>query len=244
VPTFHAAEGAHLLVSQLDRAGAVPLLEYLAARGWSPTVFAGAVRDVFASLEWGVDLYAPRDFDLAVTGCSAYEFRSTLSALGAVRNRYGGFRLLLRGAPPFDIWRMRDTCGVRLHGVPASVTNVLRSFVLNVNAIAYDYCNREFTDLGCVSALRSKRLNVVENTLLHDHDVFAAKAILLVARFELEAAPALRDFTRVHSRVAALNHEIGKMRETTRSPRASIREGVKAVLRLLGSQPSNRTPGH
>ena len=202
-----------LLISSLKQAAVLETVEHLASAGARPVVFAGAVRDAFMTADGAWPNRPSRDVDVAVSNIARPAFDRVLKELGGTRNRYGGFRVVRSGLPSLDVWRMPDTCGLRKWGVPCNVRNVLRSFVINVNAIAFEVSTGLFEDWGCLAALRSRRLDIVEAALLHSHHTFAAKALVAQQRFSLGASPAMHKFIRRYLMSDPLIHEFAKIRD-------------------------------
>jgi hypothetical protein len=197
-----------LLLSAIAGTGIGPICTRVLRRGGYPVVFAGAVRDAILTIETGAT-FKPRDFDIGIVGMNRAAFRSAFMHQGAA-NRHGGFRLERRGIC-VDAWRVEDTVGIRALRVPCTVTNILRSFVLSLNAVAFDPQSGRFFDEGCLDAVKSREVRLVERPLLHDEDTFSAKALISEVRFNFTVNPLLRNFTKAFLSRNALAHEAAKM---------------------------------
>src|SRR5262249_48782308 len=157
-------------------------------------LFAGAVRNAIFEIEHGVALGLPRDFDVGLIGTPRKAFDGLLTDLGARPNRYGGYRLTPPSAPPIDVWRLEETLCLRVHNAPCEVVNVLRSFVLDINAIVFDPLSGFFQGCGAVEAIRARRVGFVADVLVHSHATFAAKALLSAIRFSFDVTAPLERF--------------------------------------------------
>ena len=83
-------------------------------------VLAGVLRDVIASHYEGEGEGAPRDLDIAVAHVPRRLFDGVLSRDGTM-NRHGGYVMRRQGSPPWDIWRLEETIGLRKTGVECSL---------------------------------------------------------------------------------------------------------------------------
>ena len=169
------------------------LLSTINSSGGRSVLFAGAVRDAVYSALTGTSTL-PRDYDIGVAKMSRSHFDGFCRALGAERNRYGGYQFYASDGSAIDIWRLEDTAGVLAHDCSPSVDNVLRTFIFDVNAVAYDPSANEIYDRGCLNALRRRRIGFVRSALLHDQRNFAGRAISLRVRFGFRLSRALRSF--------------------------------------------------
>jgi hypothetical protein len=186
------------------------ILDEFFRRGAGIYVLGGAIRDVISSdfghqVEW-----APRDFDIGVTGVSAPEFDYVLSELGR-RNRHGGFILEVSGRPTWDVWRLENSVGLRKTGTAFSLENVLRSFNLDCNAIALDVRSGLVADAGAIDAIRGRRVGLVHNVILHSPETFAAKALLAQLRFGYSTSIALELLIETHLERGSLLYESRKV---------------------------------
>src|SRR5687768_16931751 len=108
------------LNSLLVRVGWADIASRLFANGGRGYVMAGAVRDALASCEFGLDVRAPRDLDIGIEDVSIETFESVCFDLGAVKNRFGGFRLELPDSFQLDVWRLENTISLRRRRSPYS----------------------------------------------------------------------------------------------------------------------------
>jgi hypothetical protein len=173
-------------------------------------LLAGAIRD-FLSLELnGTGSEVPRDIDLAVSGIPREFFDSVLRSHG-VKNRHGGYVLARHGTPPWDIWRLEESVGLRKTNTPCSIENVLRTFNLNCNAIALDIRTARLIDGGATDSVRKRRLMFVPSAIVHSRATFAAKALLSEVRLGYTVDPRLRSFVARHLSHYVLLHESLKL---------------------------------
>jgi hypothetical protein len=173
-------------------------------------VFAGAVRDVLTWQEHGGKPCLPRDLDVGVSGLPKVDFDQIMTEAGAIANRFGGYRWKLQNSPPWDVWRLEDTIGLRLTRTRFSLENVLRSFVLDCNALAFDIDTGEFLHLGGLESIRHKRVDIARHAILHSQATFAAKALMLELKHSQSLSPALMVFVKHHLDRNALLHEAQK----------------------------------
>jgi hypothetical protein len=186
------------------------ILEEFCRRGAGIYVLGGAIRDVIAS-DFGHQAgWAPRDFDVGVTGVSSPEFDYVLSGWGR-RNRHGGFVLEAPGRPRWDVWRLENSIGLRKTGAAFSLENVLRSFNLDCNAIALNVRTGLVADAGAVDAIRERRVGFVHNVIRHSHETFAAKALLAQLRFGYSTSSALDLLIKTHLERGSLLYESRKV---------------------------------
>ena len=183
----------HLLTSQCALLGVGGVVSSISSRGGRPFLLAGAVRDAVHGALTGIST-VPRDYDIGVAGMSRDGFDVFCRSLGAERNRYGGYQCYASEGLNVDLWRIEETVGILAHACRPTVRNVLRTFILDLNAIAYDPTSGVIHDYGCLTALRRRRVGLVRSALLHDHSDFAGRAISLQLRFAFKLSPALRSF--------------------------------------------------
>lgn len=200
-----------ILEEELAVSGTSELLEAVLRRQGAPIVFAGAVRDALWSIEVGVGGFKPRDFDIGVLGMSRGRFHALLRDLGGARNRYGGYRLTTSSRRAVDIWRLEDTWGLRATNAAYSIDNVLRTFVLDINAIAFDLSRRVLFDEGSLDSIRSRTLGLVQGALLHSAPTFAAKAIVTAVRFSLTISASLVSLIETYLDRKTLAYESSKV---------------------------------
>jgi hypothetical protein len=181
---------------------------------------AGAVRDAFLSVLANTHLH-PKDFDVGLGGLTKREFQQISSRLGAKPNRYGGIRIALKSGISADLWRLEDTVGIRLNNSSPDIEHVLRSFVLDVNAVAFNLRTQRFVDCGAVSSLKHRTIDLVPDALLHDRATFAARAILLALRFSFQLSRRLQNFTLSHFDAKVFRYELGKLPRAWSGPGGS-----------------------
>lgn len=198
------------LYNCLQKSGGAPLIQELISRNAKLWLCAGAVRDVIASREFGWGEMRPRDFDVGVAGLSKKTFHGLLAAFGGEQNRYGGYRIHLEGSPPWEVWRLEETIGLRLTRAPFSVKNVLRTFVLSTNAIAFSIETGRFWDKGALRSIATRTARLVEDAILHSTSVFAAKALFCTIQFPFMLSPELQSFVSTHLEAKRLTHEAFK----------------------------------
>jgi len=158
-------EARDLLRRELGASAAVTrLLNHLVQSGGRPMLFAGAVRDALEAVQTGRQYSPPRDLDIGVVGVRRELFDEILHGEQGRLNRFGGYRLITNGCPPLDIWRLEETLGVRVNGAPLTLGNVLRSFVISLNAVAFDPLGTMFYDCGSLASIKSRRRRSTSST--------------------------------------------------------------------------------
>ena len=182
-----------LLESQCRVSGVREIMSSVRSLGGRPFLCAGAVRDALRGTLTGIAL-RPRDYDIAIAVVSHEHFDAFAASLGARRNQYGGYQVSARDGLNVDLWRIEDTVGVLANGCRPTITNVLRTFVIDLNAVAYDPTENVLHDQGCLGALHRREIGFVRNALLHDHSNFAGRALALQYRFPFRLSCELRDF--------------------------------------------------
>ena len=174
-------------------AGILDLTAGISAAGGHPILLAGAARDaIYATLTR--QPLCPRDYDICVKGMCRDSFDEIAVGFGAERNRYGGYQLQHNGCAAIDLWRIEDTTGILAHSCSPTVTNVLRTFVLDLNAVAYDLVGGVMQDQGCLKALERRRIGFVRSPLSHDESNFAGRVLTLQQRFAFSLSPRMRTF--------------------------------------------------
>jgi hypothetical protein len=192
-------------------AAATDVIQFLLRRDSKVGIFAGAVRDAVAAAEFGWEVSQPRDWDIGVSNISQKDFHGILAELGGIQNHYGGYKLLLNGIVPWEVWRVEDTVGLRIRNAPRTLENVLRSFVLSSNAIVFDLDEEHFYDQGVLRSIASRKIEILSDAIIHDNEVFAAKALTLSFRFPFRLGPKALTHVRRHLTETALLHELQKI---------------------------------
>ena len=172
-------------------------------------VCAGAVRDSLQSALADRRI-RPRDLDIGVDGLSSEQFSRLGASLHAAPNKYGGFSVRFVSGIKADVWRLQDTVGTKFHCCETTLTNVLRSFVLDVNAVAYDPTTRGFCDMGALAALRSRTIGLLPSALVHSEPQFAARATVLSRRFSFRLSPEIHRLVADNLDEEALRHQLKK----------------------------------
>ncbi len=208
------------MLEKLEQSEALPVLEVLAQAGAQPHVCAGAVRDVFFCLERGIES-EPRDIDIVTFGIGREPLNDLAVSLGASPNRYGGYSFRKANHSSVDVWAADVTCGVVACRAAPTLRNVLRSFVLNLNAIAFEFGTTKFFDMGCISGFRQNQLGLVDDALMHDEDIFAAKALISATRFGLGPSSAVTSLFALNADNYTIRREFGKT-ETLLGPATNI----------------------
>jgi hypothetical protein len=197
------------LKHSLERGEAKKVITVLLRKSRAVYVCGGAPRDLIAEKEFG-RTSPVRDFDIGVQGLCRNAFDKLMLEAGGIPNRYGGYRLNWPQQPSWDVWRIEETTGLQIANAPITVTNVLRSFVLNCNAIAIDLVSGKTYDLGAIDSFKTRQIRLVRNAILHDHSTFAAKAVLCALRLNFEIEQKARRFVESHLAIPALVHEADK----------------------------------
>jgi len=197
------------LIPKVVTSWTAPILDELIARGADVYICAGAVRDTLALHESGLEI-SIRDFDIGVCGISRDYFNGIMGEFRGTRNKYGGYELSPSHSPKWDVWRMEDTVGLKKRSVPFSLEAVLRSFVLNFNAIALDLRRGTIWDCGALAAFRRRQIGFANHPIVHSRDTFASKAMLLSLRYHLSLSAEMRTFVERNLTQTALRHEATK----------------------------------
>lgn len=196
--------------AELMRDARKDLLQHLLSRGAKVTIFAGAVRDTILTDEFGLTSVEPRDWDMGIAGIPRREFDGLLCEVGGLKNRYGGFKLLSRGCQSWELWRQEDTIGLRKTKSSFSLRNLLRSFVLKCNAIAFDLDKGLFHDHGALRSIARREVSILDDAIMHDWEVFAAKALTLTFRRPFNLDTQMERFVFTYLKHKAVVHEIRK----------------------------------
>lgn len=186
------------------------LLQHLFLRGAKIGVFAGAVRDAILTYECGCSNIQPRDWDIGISGVSRQEFDGILREFGGSRNRYGGYKLFCGSSPSWEVWRQEDTVGLRKTKSPFNLKNLLRSFVLSCNAIAFDLDKGLFDDHGALRSIARGEISVLEDAIMHDREIFAAKAMALTFRRPFGLGSLMESFVFTYLKRGSMIHEMRK----------------------------------
>jgi hypothetical protein len=107
-----------------------------------------------------------------------------------------------------------------------AVASVLRSFVIDLNAIAYDPTDNVIHDEGCLAALVRGEIGIVRGAIMHDHANFAGRALSLKSRFDFRLSRELQDFVAQWSDSAEAERQIAKASAFGYSP--ELRSGSTA----------------
>ena len=173
-------------------------------------VVAGALRDAILMHYEGESGQTPRDFDIVISGLCREEFDMVLQAFGR-RNRHGGYLLPAHGAPNWDVWRLKETIGLRKTGAPCSIENALRTFNLDCNAVAMDLETGLVLDGGAIKAVQHRQVDFVYRAIRHSDQTFAAKALLLDLRLKYAMSGELQRFVTTHLHLPTLAYEAQKV---------------------------------
>ena len=207
---FKSNAASRILLALLSESPGDRVLSDFVKAGARPFVMAGAVRDAVAInlTSWPVN--SPRDVDIGVAGLRRELFEEIMNTYWAKPNRYGGYRLLYENSLSWDIWRLEETIGLRSSTEVRNVENVLRSFVLDCNTIAYDVLLDRFFDLNARTSIIRGEISLLKNAIFHDEPVFAAKALLFHYTLHMHLTPTLTKFVGVHLTRSSLTHELSK----------------------------------
>jgi len=200
----------NVLYKTLEQSAISSIIDSILHSGGKPILCAGAVRDALISIEKGGTLSKPHDLDIGIAGLDRRRFDHLFRGIGAVPNKYGGY-VVEEAECPLDIWRLEETCGIRVHGLQAFESNVLRSFVIAFNSVAFDLYTGRLNDYGCLQAIRSKQIDLNSDALLHGHSTFAAKALILSARLCLPLSASMRSFVAEFVEPQCFWHEFSKV---------------------------------
>lgn len=198
------------LLTMFEQSGAFALADELKRRGGSVSICAGAVRDTIAAHEVGIAYGGPRDIDIGIGSISRSEFDGIMREFGASPNRYGGYRLIRTGKCDLEFWRLEETVGLKKTHLKRTIQNVLRSFVLNCNAISFDPFSEICIDGGAHDAIRKRQLDFVNNAIIHSEDLFASKAVVLCFRHHFALSADVQTFVIRNWTESCLRHELEK----------------------------------
>lgn len=199
------------LVSLFEDSG-VPLVTFeFKKRGSSVSICAGAVRDALSAFENGTEYAQPRDIDIGIGSIERHVFDGMMREFGAKPNRYGGYRITKAGKPDLDFWRLEDTVGLKKTRTDCTLQNVLRSFVLNCNAVSFDPFSEICFDGGAHDAIKNKWLDFTKDAIIHSESLFASKAVMLCLRMGFSASASVQSFVARHWTPLALRHELEKV---------------------------------
>lgn len=120
-------------------------------------LFGGVLRDLALFGKKGFN----SDIDLVVEG-DWYNCVRYVECRGAVKNRFGGYRLQV-GEWPVDIWNARETWAIRRGLVPyEGVNSLTRTTVLNWDAILMNWRTRAFVAKSdYLQAIQTRLLDIV-----------------------------------------------------------------------------------
>jgi hypothetical protein len=204
---------AQLLGRWIVRDGIASLLEDIRSSGGQPYLLAGAVRDAIRAVALSKEC-SPKDYDIGVASLDHGALRELGRRFDSRLNRSGGHQILLGNGVIVDLWNLSESAGVKVNHCRPSVRNVLRTFVLDVNAVAFDDSRCEIFDLGCLAALRSRRIGILRSALLHSHSNFAARAMVLKSRLDLELTSDLKEFVVAFANRDEVRHQFSKSQRT------------------------------
>lgn len=202
------------------------LLSECVRAGGHPFVMGGAVRDVVAQELTSWPARPSRDVDVGVAGLRRERFTGIMKAYKGKRNHYGGYRFCSNNGPSWDVWRIEDTVGLKGSQEAKSVENVLRSFVLDCNAIAYDILQDCFLDLSARASILRAELSLIRGAILHDEPIFAAKALVCRFTLPMNLSPILTRFVGAHLTRSSLKHELSKYATTSHMINTGVLESV------------------
>ncbi|HEY6332217.1 MAG TPA: hypothetical protein VI756_23010 [Blastocatellia bacterium] len=103
------------------------------------------------------------DVDLAVVGASSKaEVEAALGDLPRKVNRMGGLKIRVRKeGPVFDLWRVEDHLNVGESGPPFTIEKLLRYFLLDIDALAWDTANLNLYDYGGIASIEAERIDLL-----------------------------------------------------------------------------------
>ncbi len=126
------------------RAGIVEVLARIAEREWQAYIVGGTLRDVMLAPAFSF----PRDIDLILVGPTQVAMEETFRDLCVRKTRFGGLHLVrpfeyrrlarIQGDVLFDVWRLEDTWGLRVQGLPRTIDSFVKTPFLNIDSVAID----------------------------------------------------------------------------------------------------------
>jgi tRNA nucleotidyltransferase/poly(A) polymerase len=225
------SQAAVALCEFISASGASKIFRFASHHSARSFVCAGAVRDCLHSALTG-KAAQPRDIDIGIQGLSNKAFACLGRMLRATKNVYGGYTARTAAGVDIDLWRLEDTIGTKEHCRPSTVENVLRSFILDVNAVAFEPATGRFCDLGALQALRRKRIDFVSCALLHSESKFAARAAVLASRLSFHLSGDVSLFVTNRLKEDAVRYELSK----SYSAGIVSSQQVAAILRQFASR--------
>jgi hypothetical protein len=221
-------QAGEILGVQVSHPEITELFRFVAKHSGQSFICAGAVRDSLLTA-LTQQLLQPRDIDICIQGLSTIQFRILGERLGAVPNDYGGYCTKTASGMEVDFWLAKNTTGIKFHNVSPSIRNVLRSFVLDLNAVSFDPITRKFCDHGALSAIRRKQIGFVKPALFHSEANFAARAVLLSRKLGFQLSAELSEFVSEWLDAPSLQHQLKKLAPAELSQEAAL------ILRDFGS---------
>lgn len=220
-------------------------LDKLLSAGASVYLTAGAVRDTLSRIEAGSSVPRPRDLDFCVADLPRSAFDRLCTECSGTRNRFNGYRLRTAAGVSLDVWRQEESIGLRRTGAPSSLANVLRSFVVDCNAVAFDVDTGFFYDHGGLRAIEDRTMGFAQSAILNSHDVIAAKALVLSFRNGLALGPEFADYIVRNISDARLRREAYKAATVTpgvlRATEAWRHEWRRSICQSISAASSNST---
>jgi hypothetical protein len=146
------------------------VLDRVLERKWQAYIVGGTLRDVVLAPPSAF----PRDVDLVVSGPSEEILEATFRDLISRRTRFNGLHLVkefsyggisrCHGQVFFDVWRLKDTWGIRVAGLPPTIESFVRTPFLNIDSVAIELVphntRRQVVECGFFESLTSRTLEI------------------------------------------------------------------------------------
>lgn len=146
-------------ISKMPTANLLGFVDFMASAmpGGNLYLFGGVLRDLALFGRRGFH----SDVDIVVEGSWGW-LESYLEGVGAVRNKFGGYRLFV-GDWPIDVWNAEDTWAIRRGLVSyAGIASLTKTTVLNWDAVLMNWRTGSFVcDANYLTTLRDRALDIV-----------------------------------------------------------------------------------
>lgn len=161
-------EPPHLLsrpITEFFNGAAGPQLKEVEAalpKDWRVYVVGGLLRDLLVEKLHKIPM-AVADVDLVVDGAkSADEVHMALSKFHTRRNDFGGVKCQVwNSGILFDIWRIADHVNMARLPPPQTIEQLLRHFLLDVDALLWDVCSNALYEYGAIKAIERRRIDLI-----------------------------------------------------------------------------------
>jgi hypothetical protein len=236
----------HLLTRALDRFFTGPMGEdFRRVLGSLPSVYetyvvGGVVRDLLlGQLRM---IHKPiRDIDLVVQGAPDREvLEHLLSDFNFRTNRMGGlkFRASSEGVY-FDLWRIEDQVELSSSsGPPYTVEQLLRHFLLDIDAVAWNPRTGDLYDYGCLRAITAGAIDLVgaEGISVSRASVQAAHILLISYDTGFTVSKQARELVRETWRSGKQEEVLAVLEDKRLGATHALRDHIKELLGYFSAE--------